>query len=333
VFPLTLNALGQTYPETESLAADDDDWIDMNNDYVRDAQRMEEAGYANAAYGHVVTDSLGGRWLEYWYWYYYNAMDVAGIGTHEGDWEAVLIGLDSNNRPLKVIFSQHDSSSYCYIGDVELTETGGPVVYVALDSHANYRMTGSFDGGVVTDTADGEGPSLDPGLIIIGDSLPGWLTWPGHWGNSRGGGLNSSSPRGPAFQSAWEDPAGYADDADECSRTLDEEFDEEFELRSSDTAVAADISSISWKGRQPQVEYRVPGADGDGFWPRLRISVNELGDGGIPAVSKTISNVEPRGRMRLPVRLKPGKTAEVLGSIFYKNGRRLHLTPRTVRSP
>jgi parallel beta-helix repeat protein len=330
MFPLSLSVLGPNYPAAYGgAAADGDDWIDESNDYVRDAHLMEEAGYANAAYGRVITDGTGKRWLQYWYWYYYNPKSFSGIGTHEGDWEAVLVGLDSNNRPLEVIFSQHESPSNCYIGDVELNEEGGPVVYVALDSHANYRKAGVFDGGVVTDYVDGGGPLVQPGLIDLGSSPPSWLSWPGHWGNSRGGGLNSESPDGPAFHGAWIDPAGYASGADECSRTLEEETEESFEMRTSETT---DISAVTLQGRQPQVEYKVAGADGEGFWPRLRISVNELGDGGIPPVSKTISNVKARGRMALPVRVKPGKTAEVLGSIVYESGRRLHLTPRTVRS-
>jgi hypothetical protein len=334
MFPLSLSVLGPNYPAAYGGAvADGDDWIDMDNEYVRDAHRMEGAGYANAAYGTVRTDGLGKRWLEYWYWYYYNPKSFAGIGTHEGDWESVLIGLDANNRPLEVIFSQHESPSNCYIGDVELTEEGAPVVYVAADSHANYRKAGVFDGGVVVDYVDGGGPLVQPGLVILGSSPPSWVSWPGHWGGSRGGGLNSESPDGPAFHGAWEDPAGYAAGADECSENLEDELGEEFEMRASEASVDAEISAVTFDKRQPKVDYRVPGADGDGFWPRLRISVNELGDGGIPPVSKMISNVKGKGKMALPFRLKPGHTAEVLGSIVYKDGRRLHLAPRKVRSP
>jgi hypothetical protein len=327
-YQLTLNSLGASYPNAQ--VADENDWIDQSNDYVRDAHRLEEAGYMHFAYGKLITDGTGKHWLQYWYWYYYNPKNFEGIGTHEGDWESILVGLDSNNRPLEVIFSQHESPSNCYIGDVELTEEGGPVAYVALDSHASYRKSGSFDGGVVTDYADGEGPSVRPGLAIFGSSPPTWLSWPGHWGNSRGGGLNSESPDGPAFHSAWIDPAGYAAGADECSRTLDEEFEEMFEMRSSGTA-AADISSVTFDERRPEVGYRVPGADGKGFWPRLRISVNELGDGGIPPVSKTIGHVKAQGRIAIPIRVKPGRGAEVMGSIVYRDGRRIHLAPRRLK--
>jgi hypothetical protein len=240
----------------------------------------------------------------------------------------VLIGLDANNRPEEVVFSQHEHPSSCDIDDVAQGEEGGPITYVAIDSHANYPKPGSFDAGIVSDYADGEGESFQPGLIML-DNSPGWLSWPGHWGNSRGHFGKFVSPQGPAYHHAWTDPAGYAEGAAECSQTEWEEWGTATEMQASSST--ASISSVSLQGRQPQVEYKVSGADGDGFWPRLRISVNELGDGGIPPASKMISNVKGKGKMALPVRLKPGHTAEVLGSIVYKDGRRLHLAPRKLK--
>jgi hypothetical protein len=57
------------------------------------------------------------------------------------------------------------------------------------------------------------------------------------------------------------------------------------------------------------------------------------GDGGIPPTSKIISDVKGKGRVSPPIRVKPGHSAEILGSIVYKNGRRVHLAPKEVRSP
>ena len=330
MFPLSLDVLGANYPAAYGgAAADGDDWIDESNEYVRDAHLMEEAGYSEAAYGRAITDGSGKRWLEYWYWYYYNPKSFAiNTGVHEGDWESVLVGLDANNRPEEVIFSQHTQPSNCYIGDVETAEEGGPIIYVAVDSHANYPKPGSFDAGFVTDYADGAGASLQPGLTIIDNSPPSWISWPGHWGGSRG---EFDSPTGPAFHSAWSDPAGYAAGAAECSQTEIEEWEGAPEMQAYSST--ASLSSVSFNGRQPQVGYRVEGADGEGYWPRLRISVDELGDGGIPPVSKMISDVKAKGQMTLPVRLEHGHAAEVLGSIVYKDGRRVRLTPRKVQSP
>ena len=328
-FQVTMSALGESYPNGK--LADSNDWLDENNNYVEDAHRLEAAGYMNAAYGRAYTDALGKRWLEYWFWYYYNGKAVAGFGEHEGDWESVLVGLDANNRPEDVLLSQHTGAANCYIGEVEKTEEGGPVSYVALDSHANYSKAGSYGLEVGTDHADGLGPSAQPALTILDGTLPGWISWPGHWGNARAeiGKIESDSPTGPRFHEAWEQPEEYLEKAHECDSGYEGGASAATAL--STAMSSPSIVSVAFSGRQPQVGYRVPRADGHGFWPRLRISVNELGDGGIPPVSRMISNVEARGRVTVPVRLRPGHAAEVLGSVFYKNGRRRRLAHRIVR--
>jgi hypothetical protein len=332
-FPLTRSALGTTYPNGH--LADEADWLAEYDEYVRDAHRLEAAGYLNAAYAHAYTDANGKRWLEYWYWYYYNPKDFAGVGKHEGDWETVIVGLDPNNRPEEVIFSQHDGAANCYIGEVEQAEEGGPVVYVGLDSHAGYEKPGVFWATGEDDWADGAGPSAQPGLTIIGTSPPGWILWPGHWGHTQPeGGLpgQATSPQGPYFHEAWGAPDAYAANAFECTKTAEEEGRGPLQLNAvAASSSLASIRGVSVVGRRPQVSYKMPKATGHGFWPRLRISVNELGDGGIPPVSKMISNVKAQGRITVPIKLQPGHSAEVLGSVVYRNGRRIHLKPRIVR--
>jgi hypothetical protein len=333
-YQLTLASLGTSYPNGET--ADTGDWLDENENYVEDAHRLEAAGYMNMAYGKAFTDAAGKRWLEYWYWYYYNAKAPGGFGKHQGDWESVVVGLDSNNKPDQVIFSQHDGAASCDIEEVERSEDGGPIVYVGLESHANYQKPGRFTAAGEPDHADGNGPAVQPGLIVIGSSLPSWILWPGHWGNTRAGlePFEATSPVGPAFHKAWEASDTYAGEAGECRKTVEEEFEElvEEELEggsaSVQTTAAPSIRSLAFVGRRPQVSYRAPSGDGKGFWPRLRISVNELGDGGVPPVSKTISSVEAKGNVTLPFKVNPSHEVVVLGSLFYKDGRRVHLTPR-----
>ena len=73
---------------------------------------------------------------------------------------------------------------------------------------------------VLDDSNDGEGLLKKPQLEIVSDGNPEWLDWPGHWGNSRGGGLNSASPVGPAHQSQWSDPGTFAEEADPCHERM-----------------------------------------------------------------------------------------------------------------
>ena len=203
---------------------------------------------------------------------------------------------------------------------------------MAVDSHANYPKPGTYDAGFVTDYANGNGPAVQPALIILGGSPPSWLSWPGHWGYTRPGSIpgEATSPEGPSFHGAWIEPAEYAAGASECSRTMEEELGGSSPMLS---ATAPTIENVDVKGQRPLVSYHVPGADGKGFWPRLRISVNELGDGGIPPTSKTISNVQAKGSLAIPVEVRSGHAAEVLGSIVYKDGQRVELAPKIVRSP
>lgn len=84
--------------------------------------------------------------LQYWYFYRYDEWEAhafAGqlVQRHEGDWEAVTIGL-SNHEPLFVGYSAHCAGTWVQWNEVELSdklpEPTHPLVAVAEGSHANY---------------------------------------------------------------------------------------------------------------------------------------------------------------------------------------------------
>ncbi|TMK56610.1 MAG: DUF946 domain-containing protein, partial [Actinobacteria bacterium] len=332
-YQLTIGLLGALYPN--SLPADSNDWLDENDNYLVDAHRLESEGFVNSAYGSATTDSSGKRWLQYWYWYYYNPASVKGFGKHEGDWESVLIGLDSNNRPDEVVLSQHTGGASCTPEELEETPEGAPIVYVAVGSHANYPRPGTYQAPFITDSdhADGNGMAARPGLVPLEGVLPSWIAWPGHWGNTQAdiGLIESTSPEGPAFHDAWGAPDDYAAAAEECEHGFESE--ESAARSTAEAASAPSIETVTFEGRKPRVAYRVPQADGDGFWPRLRLTVDELNDGGVAASSVTFSGVDARGKKALPFAVKPGHEARILGSLFYEDGRRVHLAPRRVQAP
>src|SRR5262249_6392865 len=66
--------------------------------------------------------------------------------------------------------------------------------------------------GTWFDQADGKGPQINPTLDIAGDSDPGWLLWPGSWGDTKPGvlPLDSSSPISPGRRNHWLDPSRLA---------------------------------------------------------------------------------------------------------------------------
>lgn len=84
--------------------------------------------------------------LQYWYFYRYDEWEThvfAGklVQRHEGDWEAVTIGL-SDTKPLFVAYSAHCAGTWVPWKNAEISvQLGGrthPLVAVAEGSHANY---------------------------------------------------------------------------------------------------------------------------------------------------------------------------------------------------
>ena len=140
-------------------------------------------------------------WHQFWLWYLYNPWQIAGVGRHEGDWEFVQIATtdEAGNKPVLMTASQHRAGEKREFWRCEV-EDGRPVVYVALDSHANYFTPG--DRGM--DEADGAGQVLSD---IEWRNFGPWASWDGLWGNSTGAGR---SPESPGRQAArWHQPHLY----------------------------------------------------------------------------------------------------------------------------
>src|SRR5215207_10637694 len=73
--------------------------------------------------------SDGKLWLQYWMFYYYNALNVETIGLHEGDFEMIQVALDAAGQPSEAVYAQHNGGERCPWSGVE--HAGGiPVVYV-----------------------------------------------------------------------------------------------------------------------------------------------------------------------------------------------------------
>lgn len=193
-----------------------DDLLDeTGRDYVADAARMHVLpGYANQIYGHVARDEKDRIWLQYWFFYYYNDKAFLRIGLHEGDWEMIQIRLDANGNPNVATYAQHRQGERASWGQVEKDQTPdgpAPVVYSARGSHASYFRHGmALPAPIVPDQNDGAGPRVRPELVVLTDTSPGWVRWPGHWGGTpRRNVLESDSPRGPREHSQWRDPGAF----------------------------------------------------------------------------------------------------------------------------
>jgi hypothetical protein len=219
--PLTLDFLHPTrYPN--GLVVDSTDYIDeVGNDYEVQAREMHaEAQYANKVHGRVVVDATGTRWLQYWFFHYYDDPGFVGFGTHEGDIEMIQLRLDARDQPDAATYAQHRSGVQATWNQVELTDSPDgpvPVTYSARGSHANLLRAGQqfSTRSLVPDHNDGLGPRIRPDLVVLSDSATPWSLWPGTWGGTRASGLfggigiAANSPAALATHRAWHDPAGF----------------------------------------------------------------------------------------------------------------------------
>jgi hypothetical protein len=223
---------GGKYTTGESVSSDD--YLDASTKaYIADARRYHEVeGMGNVIYGAMRPGAGGKRWLQYWFFFYYNDKAVRGFGVHEGDWEGIQIrigppGEDSKVTPEEVTYSQHEGGERAGWDEVELDEeTGAPVVYVGLGSHASYLRSGQHQAPIVADVCDGGGAHVRPALELLDEEEQVWVRWPGRWGASKKRGLISfPSPESPGKQRRWDHPDDYHGDAEQFDerRTAAEE--------------------------------------------------------------------------------------------------------------
>jgi hypothetical protein len=190
-----------------------------------------------AVYGRVAHD--GDRIvLQYWYFYYDDVYSYpfAPAGAfwqaHEGDWEVVNVVLSEDEEPLSVGYSQHCLGQRRAWSDTARVDGTHPIVYVALGSHANYFTPGlhqfnplcvppqvtailnAFHLPPPADVVSGDGPAPVTTVHQIEDGHPGWVSFPGFWGELQyfhapapiGTVPFGNSPQGPAFHDVWIHP-------------------------------------------------------------------------------------------------------------------------------
>jgi hypothetical protein len=221
---LTLDSLSDHY--SEWLEAHEDDYLDPGPEPAADARRLHQSEHhANVIYGHVAPRGDGGRWLQYWFFYFLSAKGIPGIrsatgplgfGLHEGDWEMIQIAVpEDGGTPIAATYAAHDHGHSIAWDEVEVEPgTNAPIVYVGLNSHASYPREGRWRGkkllgvvglDVLDDWCDAGGMRVRPALHEVDEEATPWLRWPGRWGSTDDG-IRTKSPRGPARQDKWRRP-------------------------------------------------------------------------------------------------------------------------------
>jgi hypothetical protein len=202
------------YGDGHTRVQREDTLSDPSREYQAQAAALHlDERYANRIYGHAVEGSDKRLWLQYWFFYFYDDFAVAGFGVHEGDWEMIQLRLGSDEQPDLAVYAQHRHAEQRPWRNVKRAadDNQQPVVYVARGSHACYFDSGAHWTGVWFDQADGKRRSKRPATLeIVGDASPGWIGWPGWWGDTRklsaDDPFDQDSPRGPSQHVQWRDP-------------------------------------------------------------------------------------------------------------------------------
>ncbi len=285
---------------TDDTRAARSDYIDaLGRDYVAQAREMHRGELADRIHGHAVPDEEGGGWwLQYWLFYLFNNKAFLGFGLHEGDWEMVQVRIGPGGRPRAMAFAQHSHGQRC---GWDLVEARGerPIVYVARGSQASFASAGSHDAPVVADQADGKGPEVaDATLDVIGDDDPPWVAWPGRWGSTKARHkLESNSPRGPAHQDKWGDPATFHEECDEIRRR-----------RGPEPVVPgppAPEITVRREGERALISYRFPAAVAGPEPAWLILTLDSLADE-LPPYTDTVPVDAPSGEVVHPLQLEDG---------------------------
>lgn len=312
--------------------------IDEGPAYSEDAATMHaQPQYADRAYGRVYhAESTGSDWLDYWFYYYYDDQEFAGIGVHEGDWEHVAYRLDNRGVPDLAVYSRHGSEtaaceSSAITWEVSYGATVSPNVFVANASHANYFAAGEYNRPFPrpTDQANGDGASITPvvsevesGPYTSTTAEPQWFYWSGTWGASDDEDFHSpgSPPRGSA---EWEDLQAWA-----------EEHEEECEVEGSGPAerLAPGAGPTERQPRRPatpsltarrtgnavSVRYDIPARGADVSYILLTVTARNKLDA---TRSKKFRPNNDSGVVRLPLPLADGPYVAAASTFTARNER------------
>jgi hypothetical protein len=179
---------------------------DIATDYSLEAELNGYHIYANVA------NTGSSTIIQYWLFYVFNN---GPLNDHQGDFELVVVFLDSLDDPQTVLYSQHFAGQNAAWSEVEKVESH-PVVYVAEGSHANYFRSYQGKIGFESDIVGSDGITINFDQTSI-TMLQGqsWLNFAGrwgYWGTEAEVALGRAGPYGPVFNQdgiRWAQPQEY----------------------------------------------------------------------------------------------------------------------------
>jgi hypothetical protein len=315
---LTLDVLGpETYTNGDAVAADD--CLAIHGTNYRDqyvALRESPAGQAlrNFMVARAKRDSDGRLWLQYWFWYFYNDYRLAAdFGLHEGDWEMVQLRLDpAEAQPDYAVFAQHKRAERRPWDQVHKDphNDDAALVYVARGSHASYFRPGVYATEVWADVCDGARRSPPSALLLLDDdALPGWVTWPGRWGDTRPrNAAEDAAPDGPGRKQQWKDPKSLFADA--------------YQERTPKDALPGPAFDVGRRDGQLIITYDMKRVAGR--VTTVIVNVNSRQEPATPPKTYDYPITATSGRIATPIAVQPGHTYDVNLSVdVERDGQRL----------
>lgn len=315
---LTLAFLGQSpYPDHPDVEATKTDVLSIPDKHYREraAALHAKPQYRNVVYGHAMTDGGGSRWLQYWYFYFYNDYNLVGhlihAGLHEGDWETVHLRLGADDGVDYAVYHQHRHAAGRPWDQVErVPGTERPVVYVARGSHAAYFEPGTKWTGVWFDHADGKRQSPERQRLEVvadGDPAYAWMTWPGKWGDTppHGGIAPADSPISPGTRDVWTDPLAPIRAAAAAPAGP---------LPPRPVPPAAPTVTATWTDGGAVLSYALAATPEAGAPAALTITLNSKDEAGVPPRTWNVALDGDAGRIELPG-LDPAKRYDIYVSV------------------
>ena len=319
---LDLDLLGATYSDPGvatifGLPRKDEDKLDQGGDPKAAADGMRAAGYGDRVYGRVVHGSDGKLWVQYWFWYYFNDLTPLG-GTHEGDWEMIQVGLQTNLEPDVVAYATHDWGDRCGFEHAAINGTNSPKVYVAQGSHASYWEAGVHGYDVHWGDRD---PSPQPALVHVTGELATFWGWPGRWGDN--------GPPAPSEQGKWKDPKAFYDNAAQCAFSARKRRGRRIAPAATRRLAVPKILAATRSSSHARVRYSVPGdrRSKERLYVKVVLQPHDASNPSVTEIRRLRPGVHSV-RVRLPL---GGSPYRVEARVVDRRNRYGRLTARTLR--
>jgi hypothetical protein len=159
--------------------------------------------------------------IQYIFFFAYNSdmLKTVAESAHEADFEHITVRIEGDLGSIhKIYYSAHDAEGKWYdiesragaFDGYELSNSGRPIVYCAINSHASYPWSGIWSRNNLPDDETGDNGiewDCQNSVVNVGEKQyptegNEWIQYSGRWGELGEIGF-TKGPYGPAYQPWW----------------------------------------------------------------------------------------------------------------------------------